>query len=232
MIGVMLAVSGSAARHWFEQLERDIIHFLACHVHRGVVGEFLEAIQSKSLMVPVVVVVLVLYAFRDRRRALRAFLTAGIAFSVCSLLGHVLWATVDRERPPHHFDRHLVTPAEQAGCASDPEALPLHFSASKRPSFPSRHGMSVGVFVAALFLASRWMGFGAAVIGLCVMIGRVSVARHWPTDVVAGALIGAFVAWFVWRTLPPFLDRFGLAGAVQAPPEAATSPAGSGGEAG
>ena len=48
----IIGAGSQAARHWFEQLERDIIHFLACHVHRGFFGEFLEAIQSKTLMVP------------------------------------------------------------------------------------------------------------------------------------------------------------------------------------
>jgi membrane-associated phospholipid phosphatase len=41
---------------------------------------------------------------------------------------------------------------------------------------------------------ARW---AFAVLGLGIAVSRVYVGVHYPTDIVAGALLGAAVAWLV-----------------------------------
>ncbi len=200
----------AADRGWFEQLERDIIHLLNCRLHSPGFGKFLVALQSERYAIALFLVAAVVIAFYDRRKALRATLTAAAGFGLCMALASLMWATIDRTRPPHHYDRHLVTEAEFATCESDPEAISLHMSASGRPSFPSRHGMTIGAFVTAMWLASRWTGLLALLYGALTAVGRVYAAKHWPSDVIVGILLGIAAAIFVWRLLPWFEDRLKL----------------------
>ena len=156
-------------------------------------------------------------AFWSPRRAFRATLTAGLGFAAGMGVAALLWMLVDRERPPHHFETHLRTPAEIATCATQPEALVLHKSASKRPSFPSRHGITIGCFVTALFLANRWLGVLAILYGALAAVGRVYVARHFPSDVLVGIVIGSVLAWAIWRLLPPVVSLWGHRHLIEAP---------------
>ncbi len=211
-IAPTLALLLAADRGWFEQLERDIIHLLNCRLHSPGFGSFLVALQSERYAIVAFLIAAVVIAIRNRRAALRATLTAAGAFGVCMGIASLMWATIDRTRPPHHYDRHLTTEAEFAACASDPEAISLHMSASGRPSFPSRHGMTIGAFVTAMWLASRWAGMLALVYGALTAVGRVYAAKHWPSDVLVGIVMGIVAAVFVWRLLPWFAERLGLRG--------------------
>jgi len=223
---LLLAPLAASDRGWFEQLERDIIHLLNCRLHSPGFGKFLVALQSEKYAIALFLVAVVVIAFWNRRAAARATLTALISFSLCMALASLMWATIDRTRPPHHYDRHLVTEAQFATCASDPEAISLHMSASSRPSFPSRHAMTIGAFATSMWLASRWAGMLAVLYGALTAVGRVYAAKHWPSDVAVGIVLGIGMAILVWhllawletrRHLRGWLDR--VLGPVSAPPE-------------
>ena len=65
------------------------------------------------------------------------------------------------------------------------------------PSFPSGHAaMAITGAIAGsrLLPGSAWVWWPLAVI---VSISRVYIGVHWPSDVIAGAIIGAICAWFV-----------------------------------
>jgi undecaprenyl-diphosphatase len=80
-------------------------------------------------------------------------------------------------------------------------------------SFPSDHVSGGFGFAAATWgRGPRWIRYGFTVLAVVVMIARVYVGVHWPTDVIAGLIVGMFsgkVIWRVGRYLYP-VTNFGL----------------------
>jgi undecaprenyl-diphosphatase len=55
-------------------------------------------------------------------------------------------------------------------------------------------------FAVGIFLVWRWIGVLLIVeCALLVCLPRVYVGLHYPTDVIGGAVIGAFSAWLLTR---------------------------------
>ena len=68
-------------------------------------------------------------------------------------------------------------------------------------SFPSSH--AANAFALAWVLTSRWRRAWPAFYALAVLVAfsRMYLNRHYLSDVVAGAALGAVVAWAAWRWL-------------------------------
>ncbi|MFV1959851.1 MAG: phosphatase PAP2 family protein, partial [Planctomycetota bacterium] len=202
---------------WFETAERDVLQWVTCKLYAPWLDPILIQAQEKTVAIPFLVVTLVLLAFWRPHRALRAFLTCLIGIGLAMLLAEILWATVDRPRPPHVYEHLLTTPAEMASCADHPDALVVRKPISNSPSFPSRHALTIGVFVTALWLASRRVGVLAILYGTVAAVGRVYGAKHWPSDVIAGVVFGVAIGWLTWRLIPWLLDRVGKRDLVEVP---------------
>jgi membrane-associated phospholipid phosphatase len=134
----------------------------------------------------------------------------------------VLWQVVDRARPQEAYEVLLRTEAEHSTCAARPEALALRSGGSTSRSFPSRHALTAGVFVLVLWLVSWRLGATAVLYALAVCAQRLTSGKHWPSDLVAGLVLGLGVGWIAWRAYPPLARRLGLP--VAEPP--AVAPAG------
>ena len=77
-------------------------------------------------------------------------------------------------------------------------SIPLVISRPSAYSFPSGHTGSSFAAAFALFLYNKKLG--AAALGLATIIGlsRIYLFVHFPTDVLAGAVLGVLCAWIVW----------------------------------
>ena len=137
--------------------------------------------------------VIVAAAVLFRRRARAAALWAATTMVVGSLLGVLLKSLVQRARPK----------------LDDPVAAASGFS------FPSGHALNAALGVTILLLllwrplerASR-RGVAVAVGVLLVLatsLDRLLLGVHFPTDVVAGDLVGALVAISSWVAFGPVL---------------------------
>jgi undecaprenyl-diphosphatase len=126
-------------------------------------------------------------ALFDRRRRMAAW-QIGLAVLLAWVASdQVLKPLVQRARPDARFE------------ASQVEA--------HRPStwsFPSGHASSSAA--GALMLASAWPSARVAfwLLAIGISASRLYLGVHYPTDVVAGFVIGLLVAWFVrgrtrWR---------------------------------
>lgn len=94
---------------------------------------------------------------------------------------------------------------------SRPRPAVEHLQAVSGASFPSGHATQASAFWLSLVLALRSTGASraasAAATALALLlvpavaVSRVYLGVHYPSDVLAGALLGAAWATFVWRCL-------------------------------
>lgn len=78
--------------------------------------------------------------------------------------------------------------------------IPLLTSADPS-SFPSGH--TCAAFAAGIIwaraLPRTWMRVGAVILAVCMGLSRLYVGVHYPSDVLAGAVVGSLCAWAAWE---------------------------------
>ena len=74
-------------------------------------------------------------------------------------------------------------------------------------SFPSGHTCSS--FAAAMawwkLAPKQWMRVGGMAMAVCMGLSRLYVGVHYPSDVLAGCLIGLACGWLAWKLVGRFL---------------------------
>ena len=115
--------------------------------------------------------VLIGAAVSDPVYAVKLMAVCGIPFVLVSLFRKILNAP----RPYELFDDiYELPPKKKDGC-----------------SFPSRHVFSAFAIGTALCFIYPIVGAVILVFGVAMSISRVLLGKHFPRDVIAGALIGA-----------------------------------------
>src|SRR4051794_30680596 len=115
-----------------------------------------------------------------RRAAVAAVLSAGLGL----LAAKVISELVDRARP----------------FVADPHGVHLFSGHAADPSFPSDHATAAFAIAVAILLRKRGWGIAALVAAPVLAIGRVALGVHYPSDVLAGAALGAAAALVLWAT--------------------------------
>lgn len=130
--------------------------------------------------VPIILLVLWFYDFKNTKNkivALSALLSAGMAALISNLVGRF----INRPRP---FEMPNI------------KEIIFH-----RPSysFPSDHAAVLFAITFALFFAGyKKIGYLMLAVSLAVVVSRIATGIHYPSDIVAGAVVGLFSAWLVW----------------------------------
>jgi len=116
-----------------------------------------------------------------------ALMSAGLALVANQVIGH-LW---DRARP----------------FAAHPAAVHLLSGRSSDPSFPSDHAAAAFAIAFAVYAVSRPAGAAFLAAATAIAVSRVAVGLHYPSDVLAGALIGWAAAQVVVHLGRPWVLR-------------------------
>jgi undecaprenyl-diphosphatase len=109
-----------------------------------------------------------------RRATVAAALSAGLALAV----GKVISELVDRARP----------------FVAEPHQVHLFTAHAADPGFPSDHATAAFAIATAIVLRKRGWGIVMLVAAALLSVGRVAIGIHYPSDVVAGAALGAIAA--------------------------------------
>ncbi len=111
----------------------------------------------------------------------------------------VVSLVVDMIMKPY-FDR--VRPFEVTG-------FPLIVDVPTSESFPSGHTAYSFAAATAILIYDRRLGIVAMILACLTGFSRMYLYVHWPTDVLAGAVVGVMVAvacvWFMSRYIPYYM---------------------------
>jgi membrane-associated phospholipid phosphatase len=121
---------------------------------------------------------------RMRRAGTRGAIALGTTIAVSHLVAK---AVTPRRRPEAHD-----SPAR--------EGQPERPSSS---SFPSAHAAAATAFTVAVGCEEPLLGAAIAPLAAAVSYSRVRTLLHWPSDVVAGALLGGLTALLTRRVTQP-----------------------------
>jgi undecaprenyl-diphosphatase len=164
-----------------------------------VLGAYVGA--SQLLFLAVVVGLFLLVPGVRRQLAQRAAVAAGASAGLALLVAHFVSVAADRPRP---FVAHATSIHPFLAHAAD-------------PSFPSDHATAAFAIAVAVALRLRGPGIALACAAAALAVGRVFLGLHYPSDVLAGALLGTVAALTLWLPLiRERLDR--LADALGAVP--------------
>lgn len=111
----------------------------------------------------------------QRRAAVRGALSVGLASGIANGIAKPMFP---RRRPPDAsvpFVRRPVKPPYSS-------------------SFPSGHSASAAAFVTGVALEDRRAAVAVAPVAVAVGYSRVHIGVHWPSDVLAGAMLGSALA--------------------------------------
>lgn len=134
----------------------------------------------------------------SRHAARRAAVAAGVSAALALAIAQVVSALVDRPRP----------------FVSDPAAVHLFSRHAADAGFPSDHVTGAFAIAVSIALRSRRWGLVALAMAVALAVGRVAIGVHYPSDVLAGAALGAAAALALWapaarRPLHALADRAG-----------------------
>ncbi len=146
-----------------------------------------------SIALPWIISALVLLLRKGERRY-------GAVISLGMLLGLffgslIIKHIVMRERPFNN-ENGLLTAAN----------LPIPVP-SDRYSFPSAHSVTSFAAATGIYFRDRRFGFAAYVLATLIAFSRVYLYVHFPTDVLAGALLGIVCAFAARRIVNSFLKK-------------------------
>jgi undecaprenyl-diphosphatase len=74
-------------------------------------------------------------------------------------------------------------------------------------SFPSGHSTFFFAFSTVAYLYNRKLGVFFYVATILMTLGRIAAGVHYPSDILAGAVIGILCGWLTFRYITPILRR-------------------------
>lgn len=141
---------------------------------------FITKLGDEGIFWLVVAVLLLLF-----KKTRKCGLTILVSMAVCYLLGNMfLKNVIARPRP----------------CSIDP-SVPLLIPTPGEYSFPSGHTLHGFTAATAIFLHYKKPGIAALVLAALIAFSRMYLFVHFPTDILAGMILGIGVAVFVYMLI-------------------------------
>jgi undecaprenyl-diphosphatase len=122
-------------------------------------------------------------------RGLQVLSAGAVSAGLANVVQLCVKGRIRRDRPcarakPRHFD-----------------VDPLAWFPSDRFSFPSGHALNAFAIGSVVALAFPLAAVPVLAVASSVAASRVVLGLHWPSDVLAGALVGLLIGTTVWMTL-------------------------------
>lgn len=185
---LLLVVTASIATVWGGDV--TIVQWFKAYTWTGIDKSLIYTL-SDAVLVPFYLLFLYLFLSHWRQRQRSAIFVVAGGYLIAQVFGSILLARVlkvfvGRARPDTFF--------------ADPTRDWIGFTNNSAfHSFPSGHttDLFTGAIFLALLLPRWWMRLSALMCAVLVGLSRVVLGKHYPSDVIAGALIGGVVSLLV-----------------------------------
>ena len=164
--------------------DTDIIHFLNQFAQRSrFVDDLTNSLSSNQTVIPIVAILWWAW-FRENKENRRIIVSSIFLCTIAIFLARLLAATLPyRERPLHNSLLQFRLPFRES-----PDSL-IRWS-----SFPSDHAVFLFCLATSVFFLSRRLGIAVYCYVFIICGVRVYLGIHYPTDILAGAVIGIGIA--------------------------------------
>jgi undecaprenyl-diphosphatase len=162
-------------------MEWSILHALNdfLYHHDSVEDPLLFYIGISEALFVVTLALVFVFANGERRRSWRrTAVAAAFSAGLGLLVAKVISELVDRARP----------------FVVDPNGVHIFSGHAADPGFPSDHATGAFAVAMAIYLRKRSWGVVALCAAALLAVGRVAIGVHFPSDVVAGAMLGCAAA--------------------------------------
>ena len=166
----------------FDQAVLDIVQLLRC----GFLDSFVIYLSYVTTSGIIWVVLGVVMLFVRKTRATGIVLLASL--TAVFLTGDLLLKHVVNRARPFTVDTSIA----------------LLVKAPSGSSFPSTHSCLAAASTVVLFAKNKLFGFIALVLTVCIAFSRLYLYVHYPTDVLAGLVLGVLCALLVLRVSKKF----------------------------
>ena len=159
-----------------------ILDWIQAHLQSGLMDTIMPIITlfGDAGIFWMILAALLLFFPKTRRTGIGMFLAMIMGLIVCNI---TLKPLVARIRP---YDYQL----EHFG-----KTIELLVAAPHDYSFPSGHTLASFEAATVIFLNHKKLGIPALILASLIAFSRLYLYVHWPTDVLGGALLGAFLGW-------------------------------------
>lgn len=169
---------------WLLEKDGQLLRWLMEGFSHPVLDEMMQSVSSlgnKGMIWIGIGILLLLLGVKNKKRrngGLLVLLSLAVNFLACNV---ILKPLVDRTRPYYVLDyTPLIPPVGD-------------------PSFPSGHTSASFAAATAIYAINRKWGLAAYLLAAVMGFSRLYLGVHFPTDVLAGALVGTAAALAVIR---------------------------------
>lgn len=177
---------------FIENIDRAILMFAHNNMVSTIMDSFMVTITAvgDSACVWIAIGLILLFSTNYRKYGVMLF----AALFLCLLVGVLgLKANVARERPFYFY-----------------EGIKLLVDMPSSYSFPSTHAMTSFASAAIIYFINKKIGIAAYILAVLIAFSRLYLYVNYPSDVLAGFIIGSLIALFVIKVSRVELKRLNL----------------------
>lgn len=183
--------------HTFQQLDYAIFHFINQTISNSFLDVVLPFLRHATNWIPLYIFLGVYLLFKYKIQAVKYVLYIIIAFALADFISaSIIKPFIGRLRPCHSLTLHANLLLGHCG---------------GKWSFPSTHATNHMAIAMSIVLANiftkKWINYIWIFWALSIGFAQIYVGVHYPSDVVAGFILGTMIACFNFFVVLPFLNK-------------------------